>query len=812
LDLKDKTLFHTLLNDNISSDYAKNMFWNVFSLSYLNSKISHSQEAIDWMLKKANPDIINFHDLQNRAHPTILSKLVRLDRGDIQILKQKVKILLNQGADPNIQGNNGQTALHFAAMREDTEIFELLLANGADPNIRDNNGKTAHDILIEKGLAPTAGQIEPNPEYYYEDREINELIKHQAFQPETSKTQWLTMSDKTMLPVTVPLPLQGLEIGGKLLIPYNSMNHTNGVVLEKLDENKVKVTWLDSYQEYYLERRQPEFLLALRNAGIEVDGEIQNKQVAQQPSNNPHDRASCGPRTMDNLHQIALGNEPNMYQDHIALRRRDMELIASDNFNQYQAFPSEAMIQAQNDISQNEKNNQIIARKNIGSRFDDDIKRKNEDSAKLEPVAMDAEQAAGYILDDNSNFFKGALNALTPEERKKVYYKIINDYQFSIEDIEEKLKDDALAQDFQAYLKDNAAIPQQVDEHVENSAQSAKVQKAISLSLENIPQYNSFIQQELSSEEMMELRKAFLDMEYPNNHEAIKAIERAESEAALKVVLENEKKANMQKTVRALRIVAEGNSPALQNAKEYLTTAILEMPEDKDKQEFMTMVYNTILVVPNKATEIVNLFPEGEEKNILKDFAQGVVQHAQELQTKAERAANAANAVHALRIVAEGNSPALQNAKKYLTAAIPKMPKGKDKEEFMNMVYNTILDAPNKATEIVNLFPEGKEKTILKDFAQGVVVTSKINEALKDPSFKGRKNLENHLKELGNGQPDNIKEDSLAAIGKKIFGRVTDADLIRKMFQNLNDKQAVLHDIDTKGYRIKIRNSDPKVR
>ena len=47
-----------------------------------------------------------------------------------------VHFLLTHGADPNIQDQNNNTALHSACYSQMTECVELLLAHGADPNIR----------------------------------------------------------------------------------------------------------------------------------------------------------------------------------------------------------------------------------------------------------------------------------------------------------------------------------------------------------------------------------------------------------------------------------------------------------------------------------------------------------------------------------------------------------------------------------------------------------------------------------------------------------------------------------------------------
>ena len=57
-----------------------------------------------------------------------------------------IKLLLVNGADPNIKGHMGKTPLMIASEARNVEIVKLLIVKGADPNITDNSGLSSIDI------------------------------------------------------------------------------------------------------------------------------------------------------------------------------------------------------------------------------------------------------------------------------------------------------------------------------------------------------------------------------------------------------------------------------------------------------------------------------------------------------------------------------------------------------------------------------------------------------------------------------------------------------------------------------------------
>jgi ankyrin repeat protein len=70
-----------------------------------------------------------------------------------------VKQLLNAGADVKGALSNGWTALHFAAMYDDSETVAVLLAAGADPDAVDDEGDTPLAVSLADGLSAVAAAL-----------------------------------------------------------------------------------------------------------------------------------------------------------------------------------------------------------------------------------------------------------------------------------------------------------------------------------------------------------------------------------------------------------------------------------------------------------------------------------------------------------------------------------------------------------------------------------------------------------------------------------------------------------------------------
>jgi ankyrin repeat protein len=75
-----------------------------------------------------------------------------------------VRQLLAAGADPNVEDEQGRTALSYAVEKDELETVRVLLANGADPNagrmnlplqVAAHRGSTAVvEVLLQAGADP----------------------------------------------------------------------------------------------------------------------------------------------------------------------------------------------------------------------------------------------------------------------------------------------------------------------------------------------------------------------------------------------------------------------------------------------------------------------------------------------------------------------------------------------------------------------------------------------------------------------------------------------------------------------------------
>jgi ankyrin repeat protein len=103
--------------------------------------------------------------LAQRNHTTALMMAAGLGRGlgvfagdyatEAQMI-EGLQVLLDRHVDVNAVNDNGQTALHFAALSSDATV-KLLAEHGAQLNIKDKQGRTPLDFALGAGGRGRAG-------------------------------------------------------------------------------------------------------------------------------------------------------------------------------------------------------------------------------------------------------------------------------------------------------------------------------------------------------------------------------------------------------------------------------------------------------------------------------------------------------------------------------------------------------------------------------------------------------------------------------------------------------------------------------
>jgi Ankyrin repeats (3 copies)/Ankyrin repeats (many copies) len=96
-------------------------------------------------LIKYNPTYINARD-EDESTPLLFASRGHCFK-DVSVLR----LLLEHGADINVQNRIGWTALHGASYKGALEVVRLLLERGADVEAKDNDGQTALQVAVRYG-------------------------------------------------------------------------------------------------------------------------------------------------------------------------------------------------------------------------------------------------------------------------------------------------------------------------------------------------------------------------------------------------------------------------------------------------------------------------------------------------------------------------------------------------------------------------------------------------------------------------------------------------------------------------------------
>ncbi len=115
----------------------------------LNSEeMSHHDPATEEKIRRVVLKAMEAQSYLRAEDPSqALLKIASTGRGDAEL----IKALLVKGADPNISGWDGRSALMCAVTQHRMADFEVLLQGGANPDAVDNHGRTALMLAAEFG-------------------------------------------------------------------------------------------------------------------------------------------------------------------------------------------------------------------------------------------------------------------------------------------------------------------------------------------------------------------------------------------------------------------------------------------------------------------------------------------------------------------------------------------------------------------------------------------------------------------------------------------------------------------------------------
>lgn len=89
-----------------------------------------------------------------------LTPLMRtLEADSNSVGSEVITLLLERGTNPNLQDNNGDTALHYAVRFRRLYAIPLLIEHDADLELQNNNGDMALDIAIAKDNTEAIGML-----------------------------------------------------------------------------------------------------------------------------------------------------------------------------------------------------------------------------------------------------------------------------------------------------------------------------------------------------------------------------------------------------------------------------------------------------------------------------------------------------------------------------------------------------------------------------------------------------------------------------------------------------------------------------
>ena len=138
----------------------KKIYGAVMILGCLWSGLCAMEEEVELREAATTGDIAKVRSLLD-GDADVNGKLKFLERFPLYVASEAghcdvVELLLNRGADPDMQDYNGSTSLHVAAGFDHREIIETLLMRGANVHATDNNEDTPLHDAVNRGYLKIA--------------------------------------------------------------------------------------------------------------------------------------------------------------------------------------------------------------------------------------------------------------------------------------------------------------------------------------------------------------------------------------------------------------------------------------------------------------------------------------------------------------------------------------------------------------------------------------------------------------------------------------------------------------------------------
>ena len=109
--------------------------------------------------------ICNLNDKSTPLHFAVLSSQ-----------HQNSKILISNGANPNMQDASGNTPMHYAVLKKDLPMIRLLNDNGASGTVKNMDGSSPIDLAVMEDYRDIMMYFTRQPEYANYDMERGEEV------------------------------------------------------------------------------------------------------------------------------------------------------------------------------------------------------------------------------------------------------------------------------------------------------------------------------------------------------------------------------------------------------------------------------------------------------------------------------------------------------------------------------------------------------------------------------------------------------------------------------------------------------------